>query len=192
MITSWIDLLRLPFRRERVDFVSVDARRFSTSPKNYEMLTSPPPQADHMPKSTGSTITSPDRESSLHEGLSTVPQSPRSLSSQYTVDYFGKEANYKSPQLSFSTPRPPSAGKGSAKDGKGRAFSPRLENNPVPELPQSDAVVRPFPTGRISPARPFSPATKETGNRPFLPAYEWDPTSTHAKASKAMSPFPKF
>lgn len=51
MITGWVKLLTRPFRRSH-DFVSVDARRFSTDPRHYEMILSPhkrptPPPPHH-------------------------------------------------------------------------------------------------------------------------------------------------
>lgn len=88
MITGWVELIRKPFAKPS-EFVSVDARRFSASHniKNYEMMTSPPSHASRELKEPPSAI----------------------LSSN--TDYFGKEVQYVSPTLSFSTPRPPSAGR---------------------------------------------------------------------------------
>ena len=184
MIAGWIDIIRSLFSTKRADFVSVDARGFSASPKTYEMLTSPPPQPSNMPKTPRAVVTSPrnDRE----EGLSPLPQSPRSVSSENTMDYFGKEADYKSPQLSFSTPRPPSAGRTLSRSGNERTFSPRIDSGALPpdaQLPRSDSAGRPLSLGRDSPTRPFSPSRRESGSRSFSPAYEWDPIKTHAKPS---------
>ncbi|CAD6564432.1 MAG: hypothetical protein ASARMPREDX12_002659 [Alectoria sarmentosa] len=119
MLAGWTDVVRRPLTK-RNDFVSVDARGFSNSPKNYEMISSPPPTFE-MPKTLDHVVTSPRSEH--EEGLSPLPQSPPSPSSHYTNDYFKEadsksqrmsfsppqEAEYKSPKLSFSTPRPPSA-----------------------------------------------------------------------------------
>ncbi|KAL9077690.1 MAG: hypothetical protein Q9161_000062 [Pseudevernia consocians] len=119
MLIGWIDLIRRPFTK-RNDFVSVDARGYSNSPKDYELITSPPTTSG-MPKLPDPVVTSP--HSGHEEELSPLPQSPPSPSSQYTNHYFDKEADsksqhlsfappqeadYKSPNLSFSTPQPPS------------------------------------------------------------------------------------
>ena len=117
MIAGWIDLMRKPFTRSN-DFVSLDARRFSTNPnnKNYEMITSPPSRASRVvstdtPKEPPSAMLSPSSE---HD------DSISAFSPSSKTDYFGKEVQYVSPTLSFSTPRPPSAGRGSM----GREWDP--------------------------------------------------------------------
>ena len=166
MLLGWIDLIRRPFNK-RNDFVSLDAARSHTNnhPRNYEMITSPP---SAIPKSPDPLITSPRPE--RDERPSQFPHSPPSPSSQYTTDYFGnkevgsrnrhlsfslpREADYKSPKLSFSTPRPP---------GAGRHQQPTTQ------------------TGRLSPGRPLSPTTgRESAGSTFSSAYEWDPTTTYA------------
>lgn len=193
MLIGWIDLVRNTFSKRHTDFVSVDARRFSNSPKNYEMITSAPPRTanDTTIKAPEPVITSPPPKEE-HQ-LSPLAQSPRSPSSQYTnsVDYFdkelavsqnpsyGKEADYKSPKLSFSTPRPPSAGAPFSRENVNthRSFSPRTE---------------PFPQqGRDSPSSTYSnpPARRGSGRRSFSPAYEWDPTATYANPSQRHDPF---
>lgn len=175
MLVGWIDLARRTLTK-RNDFVSVDARGYSNSPKNYEMITSPPTISE-TPKTSGPVVTSPRSE---HEGrLSPLSHSPPSPSSQYTNDYFNKEADaksqhlsfslpqeadYKSPKLSFSTPRPPSAGRSLSRESYGRPYQPQM--------------------GRISPGRPFSPPTRrESGGSTFSSAYDWDPATTHAPSS---------
>ena len=112
MITGWIELIRKPFVKSS-EFVSVDARRFSASHniKNYEMITSPPSHASRDPKEPPSAILSPRSE--YADSISTFSPSSK-------TDYFGKEVQYVSPTLSFSTPRPPSAGRG----GVGREWDP--------------------------------------------------------------------
>ncbi len=177
MLIGWIELIRRPFTN-RNDFVSVDARGYSTSPKDYEMITSPPTTSD-MPKTPNPVLTSPRSEHK--EDLSPLPHSPPSPSSEYTNDYFNKEADsksqhlsfslpqeadYKSPKLSFSTPRPPSAGRSFSKESYGRSYQPQL--------------------GRTtSPGRPLSPpqARRESGGSTFSSAYDWDPASTYAPPS---------
>lgn len=186
MIIGWADMIRQTFSRQRTDFVSVDARRFSNNPKTYEMLSSPPQQhlSSDMPKAPEAVVTShPTKE----DGLSPLAQSP---DSNYTNDYFSKEvehkasafgqdADYKSPKLSFSTPRPPSAGRSFSRENS-MSFSQRLEGRPFsPER------------GRDSPASiggRLPQILRDSGGR-FSPAYEWDPTSTHAKSSRRQDPF---
>ncbi|KAL8784466.1 MAG: hypothetical protein Q9195_009043 [Heterodermia aff. obscurata] len=108
MITGWIELIRKPFTKS-TDFVSVDARRHSAvhNIKSYELITSPPSRASkavmETPKEPQTAILSPSSE----YDDSTLAYSPKSQ-----TDYFGKEFKYVSPTLSFSTPRPPSAGRG--------------------------------------------------------------------------------
>ncbi|MCJ1287359.1 hypothetical protein MMC26_006708 [Xylographa opegraphella] len=97
MVQGWVELIQRPFRNSH-DFVSVDARRLS-DPRNYEMLTSPP-KAAYLPKSFDDFSTSPEVED-----LSPRVWSPQL---QQSNGYFGKEAAYRSPSLSFSTPKPPS------------------------------------------------------------------------------------
>ena len=190
MLIGWVELLRIPFSKSRTDFVSVDARRFSNNPKTYEMITSPPPRtADTMIKTPDAVVVSPSAKAD-GEGISQFVQSPRPPSSQYTnsVDYFnkdfadyeaptfGKEADYRSPKLSFSTPRPPSAGGPLSSHAHG-SFSPRAE----PALSR----------GREGSASSYSspPTESDSGVRPFSPGYEWDPTATHAKPSQWQDSF---
>lgn len=181
MLVGWIDLIRRPLTK-RNDFVSVDARGHSeNSPKNYEMITSPPTTSG-MPKTPNPVVTSPR---SQHEGLSTLPQSPPSPSSQYTNDYLNKEidgnkspqlsfADYKSPKLSFSTPRPPSAGRSFSRESYGRSsYQPMMQMG-----------------GTTSPGRPLSPPTtrRESGGSTFSSAYDWDPATTYAPPSTHVQP----
>ncbi len=180
MIIGWADLIRQPFTRQRTDFVSVDARRFSNNPKTYEMINSPRPQLNNMPKAPEPVVTSPPPK---EEGLSPLAQSP---DSNYTNDCFskevehnpssfGKDAYYKSPKLSFSTPRSPSAGQGFSRENS-MSFSQRVVS---PER------------GRNSPASVggrLPQIRRDSGGR-FSPAYEWDPTSTHAKPARRQGPF---
>lgn len=175
MLVGWIDLIRRPLTK-RNDFVSVDARGYSNSPKDYEMITSPPTTSE-MPKIPDHIVTNPRSE---HEdGLSPLSQSPPSPSSQYTNDYFNKEADsknqqlsfsppqeaeYKIPKLSFSSPRPPSAGRSFSRESYARPCQPQM--------------------GRISPGTPFSPSTRrESGGSTFSSAYDWDPATTYAPPS---------
>ena len=193
MLLGWLDLIRRPFNK-RNDFVSVDAARgYSNNnnhnAKNYEMITSPPTSTTTyaVPKMPDapflvSSPTRPERE----ERPLRFPHSPPSPSSQYTNDYFGnngnnnnkevggrhlsfslpREADYKSPKLSFSTPRPPSAG---------RSFSSTTRQDSYGRYQQ------PTQTGRMSPGRALSPSMgRESAGSTFSSAYDWDPMSTYA------------
>ena len=182
MLIGWAELIRAPFTKRRTDFVSVDARRFSNNAKSYEMITSPPPRtADSLMKSPEAVITSPPIVKAEEEGLSPLVQSPRPTSSQYTnsVDYFGKDfavdatfgkdAEYRSPKLSFSTPRPPSAG-GPLSSHRHGSFSSRMDSYGAP--------------GRQNPAarnHSMTRSERRFSDREFSAGYEWDPVATHAK-----------
>ena len=175
MFVGWVDLVRRPFAK-RNDFASVDARNYSNNSKAYEMITSPP-STFVMPKTPDTLVTSPPPEH--EEGIPPLPQSPPLPSSQYTNDYFNKdagsksrqlssylpqEADYRSPKLSFSTPQPPSAGRSFSRESYGRFHESQM--------------------GRTSPGRPFSPhARRESEGSTFSSAYDWDPTTTYAPPS---------
>ena len=193
MLLGWLDLIRRPFNK-RNDFVSVDAARShpTNHPKNYEMITSPPSTTYAMPKTPDPLVTSPRPEH--EERPSPFPHSsPSSPSSQYTNDYFGnggnkevgssgrrhlsfslpREADYKSPKLSFSTPRPPSAGL--------RSFSPPTTTRGDSHGRYQQQTQTQTQTGRMSPGRPLSPsAGRESAGSTFSSAYDWDPTTTYA------------
>ncbi|KAI9803999.1 MAG: hypothetical protein M1833_000280 [Piccolia ochrophora] len=101
MVRGWIELVQKRVFRKR-EFVSVDARRFSNTPRAYEMLKSPS-------QTPAQTIQSPTVMESPSEP---PPMASSPLKGSGTKDYFGQEARYTSPHLSFSTPRPPSASAG--------------------------------------------------------------------------------
>ncbi len=178
MLLGWVDLVRRPLTKKRNDFVSVDARRFSADPKNYELITSPPPQPYETLKAPEPVVISPPVE---RDGLSPLPQSPRSPSSQFNEGYYDKDTSvdketkaYSVPKLSFSTPRPPSAGRTFSRDcGASRPLSPPSRTPSRSFSPQLHSI-----------GRPFSPARSESASRANTPAIEWDPTSTHAKPSR--------
>lgn len=199
MLVGWIDLIRRPFAK-RSDFASVDARNYPNNSKTYEMITSPPTTYG-MPKTPDPLVKSP-RPDKHSEGItSPLPNSPPSPSSQYTNDYFNNnnkstkeagsrrsrqlsfcmppEADYKSPKLSFSTPRPPSAGRSFSRESYSGRF-PHHQNLQT--------------GGMTSPGRPFSPplhtSRRESEGSTFSSAYEWDPTTTYAPPSThAQSPY---
>lgn len=189
MLVGWVDLIRRPFAK-RNDFASVDARNYPNNSKTYEMITSPP-TAYVMPKTPDPLVKSPRPEQKDEGTTSPLPNSPPSPSSQYTNDYFNNntsntkeagsrrsrqlsfclppEADYKSPKLSFSTPRPPSAGRSFSRE----SYHGRFHHHQTQ-------------TGRTtSPGRPFSPHTarRESGGSTFSSAYDWDPTTTYAPPS---------
>ncbi|KAI9828780.1 MAG: hypothetical protein M1832_001885 [Thelocarpon impressellum] len=124
MVTGWGAFLKQRFQRKR-EFVSVDARRFSKDPRTYEMLQSPP-QSD----AKATEVTSPEPVATprqdRREARVGFPPTPTRENS----DYFGQEATYSSPHLSFSAPRAP-AWKASgdwdatATYAKGGGLSPR-------------------------------------------------------------------
>ncbi|MCJ1436181.1 hypothetical protein MMC27_005559 [Xylographa pallens] len=127
MVQGWIELIQRPFRNSH-DFVSVDARRLS-DPRNYEMLTSPP-KAAYLPKSFDDLSTSPDVENHSPRVWSPQPQQSNG--------YFGKEAAYRSPSLSFSTPKPPSRSGSDARIGspQGRSqMAPTWERQAIASPP---------------------------------------------------------
>ncbi|KAL8666725.1 MAG: hypothetical protein Q9202_001263 [Teloschistes flavicans] len=101
MVPAWIELIRKTFRPSHQDFASVDARRFSASPRHYEMITSPPQTAYSTLKMPEAAVTSPSIDGDTIAVVS--PQSQK--------DYFPRDAKYVSPTMSFSTPRPPSSGR---------------------------------------------------------------------------------
>ena len=153
MAAAWINLVRRPFSRSH-DFVSIDARRFSADPRSYEkyeMITSPPTTLVTL-KTPEPVVTSPPTDSALSE-----------FSPSAKTDYFGKEITYNSPTLSFSTPRPPSAGRLS---GRTLSFSsPRPPN--LQRLSERTMSLSSEKTYTFSSQSPPS-------------AKGWDPSSTHA------------
>jgi hypothetical protein len=101
MMTGWVTWVKRRFSHSH-DFVSVDARRISSQPRQYEMILSPP-QTAYSAKSPDALMEDypADKESALPGTPSIRPE---------RTEYFGTTAPYSSPALSFSTPRPPSAG----------------------------------------------------------------------------------
>lgn len=120
MFTGWKLWFQEKFTRQR-EFVSLDARRFSSDARTFELLkvgggqspayvaTMQSPSEGyvatmHALKTPESAITSPSATYGYNS-----PGSP--VSGRQTPDYFGKEVQrqYRSPTHSFSTPRAPSA-----------------------------------------------------------------------------------
>ncbi|KAL9636641.1 MAG: hypothetical protein Q9164_002695 [Protoblastenia rupestris] len=175
MVVGWRDLIRGHFTENKTDFVSVDARRISADKKQYEMMMSPPSRPYSMPREPEAVIASPPTK---EVEPSSLPQSP---SSHYEDEYFGKETYinndahpYLSPKLSFSTPRPPSAG---------QTFSKNVPNSRRFSR-DSQTANRTFSPQFTATGRPFTPSRTESRAGAYSPPIEWDPTSTHAKPSR--------
>ena len=95
MFTGWLDLVRKKVVKRNNEFVSVDVGRLK-DPGSYEMLGR---NADKTPEPTFSPVTP------LSPSAHVPPKSGRE-----TPDYFGREARYKSPSRSFSSPKAPPHG----------------------------------------------------------------------------------
>ena len=109
MIKGWTDVVQARLTRKR-EFVSVDARRFSSDPRTYEMLQSPPQAGMQSPKPEHD----PSQDSKQMEHVSPAAavystDRPTTSHTDREKDYFGREAIYSSPHLSFSSPRAPSS-----------------------------------------------------------------------------------
>ncbi|KAH8815050.1 G protein-like protein-coupled receptor : GPCR, secretin-like protein [Xylogone sp. PMI_703] len=86
MFTGWYDLVKGTVKPNK-EFVSVDVHNFK-DPGSYEML-------------------SKDRDVGKTPEPMMNPVEPAYKSGRTTPDYFGREARYKSPSRSFSSPKPP-------------------------------------------------------------------------------------
>jgi hypothetical protein len=96
MFTGWYELVMGKVKPNN-EFVSVDVRTFK-DPGSYEMLSR---ERDNLNgKGPDPMISGP-----------ITPMSPavQPKSGRETPDYFGREARYKSPTRSFSSPKPPHA-----------------------------------------------------------------------------------
>ena len=95
ILKAWLEFFRTKFSSKR-EFVSLDAKRFSSDARTYELLRIGNPAL----KSPETAVTSP--------AANAFDTYRRSLSG--TPDYFDKEVQreYRSPTLSFSSPRAPS------------------------------------------------------------------------------------
>ena len=175
MIPGWIEVLKHPFTRRRTDFVSVDARRYSADAKQYEMIMTPPSRSYGMPEAPAPAFTSPPIK---EDGLSPLPQSP---SSHYDDDdgfddkgpRISRDAHpYVNPKLSFSTPQPPTARRFSRDVSRGTSFTS-----------ESQTAGRSFSqqSNRNNTGERFLSSRSESRTRAYSPAFDWDPSSTHAK-----------
>ncbi|EXJ87048.1 hypothetical protein A1O3_04005 [Capronia epimyces CBS 606.96] len=93
MTQGWMEFFRLRFHRQH-EFVSADARRLSTDPRTYEMLSGTGPPLNI--QSPDRVLTSPNPRSDF----SPEPDSKR--------DHFIPARAYVNPDSSYSYPRPPS------------------------------------------------------------------------------------
>lgn len=93
MVQGWTDLVRSRFHRGN-EFVSADARRLSSDPRTYEMLSGTGLQLN---------ITSPGRALT-----SPAPRSAFDPDPDLKQGYVGPARAYVNPASSYSYPRPPS------------------------------------------------------------------------------------
>ena len=94
MFTGWVDLIRHRVKPNN-EFVSADAHQYK-DPSSYEMLGRDRGKGD---------IKTPEPFVATPNAI--TPLSPVAKSGRETPDYFGREARYKSPSRSFSSPKPP-------------------------------------------------------------------------------------
>jgi hypothetical protein len=94
MFTGWYDMIRHRVK-PNTEFVSADAHQYK-DPSSYEMLGRQRDNGDS--KTPEPFVASPNP---------ITPLSPVVRSGRETPDYFGREARYKSPSRSFSSPKPP-------------------------------------------------------------------------------------
>lgn len=121
MFTGWKIWFQEKLSSSKREFVSLDARRFSSDARTFELLKvggQSPGYVSAMQTPGGETYTSTLQVLKTPESAVTSPSgtygynSPGSpVSGRETPDYFGKEVQrtYRSPTHSFSTPRAPSA-----------------------------------------------------------------------------------
>lgn len=125
MVPAWYSLLRRPFVGPP-DFVSVDARRLSTKPRNYAELHSNPNQT--FTPSTYEMLPSPPQpifdpiiqEPNPHFTPGSGADAEMSSPPAANTDYFGTEAKYVTRSYSFSNPRPPTTLGGGQAQGHGQ------------------------------------------------------------------------
>ncbi|KAG9238334.1 G protein-like protein-coupled receptor : GPCR, secretin-like protein [Amylocarpus encephaloides] len=102
IITGWLDMIRGKMKPD-TEFVSADVHQYK-DPGTYEMLG----RDRDMGKSPEPLLVTPSINTPLSPLEPTAARSPKS--GHETPDYFGREARYKSPVRSFSSPKPPSGG----------------------------------------------------------------------------------
>lgn len=96
MFAGWYEMIRGKVRPNN-EFVSADAHNAYKDPRNYEMLSKDRDNRDSKGAETYTSVTSSE--------ITAI--SPVAKSGRETPDYFGREARYKSPSRSFSSPKPP-------------------------------------------------------------------------------------
>lgn len=180
MVQGWFEAIQRPFRHSH-DFVSVDARRLS-DPRNYEMLTSPP-QAAYLPKSFDDLSTSPEKGHHSPRDWSPQPQQ--------NSGYFGKEATYRSPSLSFSTPKPPSRPGSDARIGspQGRSqvaptWGRQSVQSPPPILERKESGAR---DARSGSAQGANRSTSALGREQSSPVPGWERSGSALPADRSGS-----
>ena len=196
MVLGWRDWFRKRFKRQH-EFVSIDARSFSDRPpRSYEMLQSPEqpgiksPEGELRPNVGGPDATttattkagmtpmmSPEAPGVEDDGGGSSAGRPDSGDERASRDsdttrerFFGRAATYNSPQLSFSSPRPPQT---------------LLSSSPPPP---SQTLLPPSPPPPHSPPPPPSPPPPSIGlaHSPPTSLREWDPTATFARPSQNL------
>ena len=113
MFTGWYEMVRGKVKPDN-EFVSADVTRFKT-PGSYEML-----GRENGNGKTPLPLATP----------AITPISPIAKSGRETPDYFGREARYKSPSRSFSSPKPPQ-GQVASWDSKPSHPSPQYYVDPL-------------------------------------------------------------
>ncbi|KAH6998041.1 hypothetical protein BKA56DRAFT_607613 [Ilyonectria sp. MPI-CAGE-AT-0026] len=109
MATGWAELIMAPFRRNKKEFVSVDARtEVKKDTRSYEMLS----------RDSSAVVTPLSSVKSPNDG-------------RRTPDYFGRTERYHAPVRSFSSPRPPPSSSWDAEDTYALSNHPYKEVNPL-------------------------------------------------------------
>lgn len=103
MVTGWIELIRGKVKPD-TEFVSADVRTLKIpNAGNYEMLSR---DRDNLNANTNSKAQDYSITPISPLSPAALP-TPTNKSGRETPDYFGREARYKSPTRSFSSPKPP-------------------------------------------------------------------------------------
>lgn len=109
MATGWAELIKTPFKRNKKEFVSVDARtEVKKDTRSYEMLS----------RDSSAVVTPLSSVKSPNDG-------------RRTPDYFGRTERYHAPIRSFSSPRPPPSSSWDAEDTYALSNHPYKEVNPL-------------------------------------------------------------
>ena len=108
MITGWAAIFKRPFgkKEEQPEFVSIEARRISANPRQYELLniekhTPSAPQPVHMASASGRPASD-----GVEEARAQQMENDIKLTNPYIKEL---QRSYRVPSRSFSNPRPPSS-----------------------------------------------------------------------------------